>query len=169
MVQPEPTLAGLALAAAAYAFLLAIPFVPAMEIGLLLMALFGPAGAVTAYVATVVGLNLAYGVGRVLSQSKRPVSRIHLAKRPLPAWLQSIARRLPRNTGCVLMLGVLLNVPGNTIVGGGGGIALTYGATRALSWPRFALTVAIATSALPILFILGFVSLEQLVSGSGAQ
>lgn len=145
-----------------YAVLLAVPFVPSVEIGLLIMVVFGEVGAISAYLATVIGLNLAYGIGRALSH------RIdHAAERPyLPGGIACRVTRfigdLPQGSP-IIALALLLNMPANTVLGGGGGIALVYGATRALPWPVFAATVTCATSVIPMLFLLGLMSAEKLL------
>lgn len=54
-----------------YALMIAVPFVPGIELGLALMALQGGTVAPWVYLATVVGLTLAYGVG-----AKLPPDRI---------------------------------------------------------------------------------------------
>ncbi len=148
-----------------YALLLAIPFIPSVEIGLLIMMVFGKAGAISAYLATVIGLNLAYAIGRALSH------RIDgTADRPghscLPGGIASRVRqfmdRLPQGSPIIALM-LLLNLPANTLLGGGGGIALVYGATRMLPWPVFAVTVCCATSVIPMLFLLGLVSAENML------
>ena len=57
---------GLSLGAFVYVLMLALPFVPGVEIGLLLMILFGREGVIVAYVATIVGLSLAYLVAQTV-------------------------------------------------------------------------------------------------------
>lgn len=136
-----------------YAALLAVPFIPAVEIGLLIMVVFGQAGAVGAYLATVVGLNLAYVVGRVLGRGLIP-DDMH-APPGVSARLQSLARRVSGERLPIVALALLLNLPGGMLVGGGGGVALVYGATRMLYWPAFAATVAVATALLPAIFLMG--------------
>lgn len=136
-----------------YALLLALPFVPAMEIGLLIMAAFGKWGAVGAYLATVAGLNLAYGLARAWPRTG-VIDRQRLPA-PLQQAMQYLGRHLPHPFLPAATLALLLNLPGNTAIGGGGGIALLYGASRALSWPRFAATVAVATAVLPALVFVG--------------
>jgi hypothetical protein len=49
-----------------------------------------------------------------------------------------------------LALAVLVNLPGNIVIGGGGGIALVAGASRLYSLPRFVATIAIAVSPVPL-------------------
>jgi len=145
-----------------YALVLALPFVPAIEIGLLVMLLFGKMGAVIAWGATLVGLNIAFAVGRYLGDCAGSDRRMRLPPK-LARWMDHLATTRWRALVPVLTLAALLNMPGNTAIGGGGGIAMLYGATRMLSWPAFALTVALATSMLPVLFVLGLVSLEPLM------
>ena len=57
---------GLAIGVLFYVLVLAVPFVPGMELGLLLMVLFGRDGVIAAYLATVVGLSLAYFVAQTV-------------------------------------------------------------------------------------------------------
>ncbi len=146
-----------------YALVLALPFVPAIELGLLAMVLFGKPGAIVAWIATVVGLNIAYGVGRCIGSNLGEPGR-----KRLPA---VVVRCLDRLTNSrfhrlvpLLTLALLLNLPGNTAVGGGGGISMAYGATGALAWPMFAVVVTVATSFVPLLFLLGLVGVERIVA-----
>lgn len=148
----EPGLRSLLAACSLYAVALALPFVPAMEIGLLIMTVFGRWGAVGAWLATVAGLNLAYGLART-GPGPATLDRAPLPK-PIRRVVRSLGRRLPPSMLPAAALALLLNLPGNTAIGGGGGIALLYGASRALSWPRFALTVALATAVVPALFFI---------------
>jgi hypothetical protein len=49
-----------------------------------------------------------------------------------------------------LALAVALNVPGNFLIGGGGGIALFAGVSRLYSIPGYLLTIAISVAPVPI-------------------
>ena len=49
---------------------------------------------------------------------------------------------------------VLLNMPGNSLVGGGGGIAFVCGMSGKFSLAGFAAAVAIAVAPVPLLFLL---------------
>lgn len=144
-----------------YALLLAIPFIPSVEIGLLIMVLFGAPGAAGAYLATCAGLAGAYLIGRRLGGTG-PLRRINLPPRH-SARLSAMVARLPAGMLPVLSLATLLNMPGNTAVGGGGGIAMAYGAGRLLTAPAFLTTVALATAILPLAFVTGLVGLERWV------
>lgn len=152
---PGDTRPGTLLAACVlYALVLALPFVPAMELGLLIMVVFGEWGAVGAWLATVFGLNLAYGLALAWPHT-RTLDRQRLP-RPLRRLMQQPGRRLSLSLPSAVTLALLLNLPGNTALGGGGGISMLYGAGRILSWPRFAATVAAATAVLPGLMLVGF-------------
>jgi hypothetical protein len=150
-----------------YATTLALPFVPGMELGALLMLALGPRGVVLVYVASLVGLSVSYAVGRWLPARWAPTglpsvdpdtprvdttSLLHTLvsgpcmKRWLPArfgtWLA---------THRYLALAIGLNLPGNMVIGGGGGIALLCGLSRQYRYRRFLATIAVAISPLPIL------------------
>lgn len=143
-----------------YTLLLAVPFVPSVELGLLIMVFFGEAGALGAYLATSLGLNLAYGIGRHLDW--QPYAQQVRIPEPLKAHADRLVRHLPTRLVPIVVLALLLNLPGNTAVGGGGGIALVYGGTRMLTWPRFAITVALATAIIPVLFVVGVIGAQHL-------
>ncbi|MEE8350619.1 MAG: hypothetical protein V3R37_00290 [Rhodospirillales bacterium] len=56
----------LAMSGLAYLLLLALPFVPGVELGLLIMVIFGREGVIAAYLATIGGLCLAFTTARLL-------------------------------------------------------------------------------------------------------
>ena len=58
-------------------------------------------------------------------------------------------------------LAVCLNVPGNAVVGGGGGLALLCGLSRQFEGRWFALTIALAVSPLPLLILTGILGLDS--------
>ena len=51
-------------------------------------------------------------------------------------------------------------VPGNYIMGGGGGISIACGTRRRISWKGFLVTIILAVSPVPLLVYLGIVQLE---------
>jgi hypothetical protein len=53
-----------------------------------------------------------------------------------------------------LILAVLFNLPGNSILGDGGGIGLVAGMSRLFRFPRYVLLVCLAITPLPLLFLL---------------
>lgn len=167
------------LATTAYAILIAVPFVPGVEIGLALIAMLGPRIVFLVYVCTVIGLCVAFAVGRIaslnwlagllegfgLTKGGALVRRIEpMGQDERLAFLISNApnRAVPfllRHR--YLALAVIVNVPGNIVVGGGGGISLMAGASRLYSIPGFLGTILIAVAPVPIaILIFG----EQLLS-----
>ena len=151
-----------------YVLLLAVPFVPGVEIGLGLIAMLGPEICLTVYLCTVAALALSFLVGRLVPERTvlRAMDLLHLKRArdlvsrlmPLdpkerPAFISSAAsgRFVPwllkyRYLG----LAVILNVPGNALIGGGGGIALTAGLSRLMPFPTYLLTVALAVAPVPL-------------------
>ena len=157
-----------ALALLAYAALIAIPFVPGIEIGLSLIVMRGADIAVPVYLATVLGLSLAYLAGRLLPYPwlRRVLADLHMRRacalldrlEPLSDQrrLVLLRRELPRRLGALavnyryLLLAGLVNLPGNVLIGGGGGICLVAGLTR-LFRPRATLiTIALAVLPFPL-------------------
>ena len=55
-----------------YTLLLAIPFLPGIELGVMLMAMLGPKGIVLVYLCTVLALSLSFLFGRVLPSRYHP-------------------------------------------------------------------------------------------------
>ena len=171
------------LLALAYALSLALPFVPGMELGLLIMAVFGIQGALVAYTATIGGLSLAYALGRMLPERliAEWLGRVGIAvpKDGVASAMQGmltesrLGRRAVHRLGALLLdhryvaLGVCLNLPGNSVVGGGGGLGLLCGLSRQFSWCGYLLAVAVAVSPLPILVLTGWLNLEPLMQHHG--
>ncbi len=158
----------------AYAALMALPFVPGIEIGVSLMMIRGPEVAPVVYLATVTGLTTAYLAGRFMSYDwlyrvfmdlrlRRACAflerskdldrdeRLNFLRSRLPSWLGGIALNFRYVT-----LALLLNLPGNAIIGGGGGICLMAGLSRLFAPWIMVLTIALAVSPVPILvWVLG--------------
>ena len=174
----EWSLAALLLGGVIYAILLSIPFVPGIELGLLLMLMMGKGGIIIVYLCTIAGLNLSFAIGRWL-----PVDRLRviLGKEWIPSYNIKAASlnaellerfRWGKRVGKgpklflakyhYLLIGVLINTPGNFVLGGGGGISMLSGMTRQVSWKCFLLTVTIATLPVPLLVLLGWLKIESL-------
>ncbi len=152
-----------------YALLLALPFVPGVEVGLLILAMQGPGAALPVYLATLAGLGLAYGAGRWLpprwiagtladlglGRAAALVDRA--ADLPPEARLALLRDRLPARLGVALagwrylLLAAALNVPGNWLLGGGGGLMLVAGLTGVFRPGATLLTVALAVAPVPLL------------------
>ncbi|MGI9481138.1 MAG: hypothetical protein ACR2OR_02155 [Hyphomicrobiales bacterium] len=159
-------------AAGAYALLLAVPFVPGVEIAFALIGMFGPPVVLLVYGCTLVGLSISFFVGRMLSVRRltKLVEDLGLSRLgELLRTLQPMSRhervaflveKAPNRFVPFLLkhryiaLAVALNLPGNFLIGGGGGIALVAGLSRLYSTGGFLATVAIAASPIPIAVLL---------------
>lgn len=53
-----------------------------------------------------------------------------------------------------LIIGILFNVPGNALIGGGGGIGLIAGMSKLYPFPKYLLLICLAITPGPILFLL---------------
>jgi len=157
--------------AVAYVALLAMPFVPGAEIGIALLAGFGAAIAPLIYVCTVAAMVLAFTIGRFLPISS--LERIFQVFRMRRA-ANLIARAAPlskdervamllegqskRALGLAvkyryLALGIAVNTPGNSIIGGGGGIMIIAGLSGIFAPIPTFLTVILAVSPVPLAVI----------------
>jgi hypothetical protein len=165
----------LAIGGLLYVVLLSLPFVPGVELGILLMCAFGKEGIVFVYIATVVGLMLAFLMGRMLPK-KRVESLLDKMGLPRPngdasdeviSFLDGFLRKKRRLRTLFLnyrypVIGVLFNMPGVYLLGGGGGISLACGMSRNISFNLFLLTVVLAVSPVPLLAYCGVIQLEAL-------
>lgn len=151
-----------------YGLLIAIPFVPAVEIGVALMVVVGPGIAVLVYVATVVGLFAAFLVGHFLPRSwltsalqyfhLTRVSRLigQLERLGLQERLAFLMSRAPGRIVPPLLrhrylaVAVALNVPGNAVIGGGGGISMMAGLSKLYAVPGYLLMLVIAVAPVPL-------------------
>jgi hypothetical protein len=151
-----------------YALLIAIPFVPGVEIGLSVLAAGGVAVAPLVWLATTVGLSLAFVAGstvpiawlrRVLTDLHM-IGAAHLVARfeALPQKRRvAFARALLPGKYCgwivkyrYVNLAVLINIPGNSVIGGGGGIAFVSGLSGTFRTSLAILTIALATAPVPL-------------------
>ena len=163
--------------ALAYVVFLAMPFVPGAEIGIALLAGFGAAIAPLIYVCTVAAMMLAFVIGRFL-----PITALERLLRSLrlrrAADLVSRAAPLSKDARIALLLegqskrvlplalryryvalAVAVNTPGNSIIGGGGGIMIVAGLSGIFNPLLTFVTVLIAVSPVPfaVIFLgLGF-------------
>jgi hypothetical protein len=53
------------------------------------------------------------------------------------------------------MIAIILNLPGNALIGGGGGIGLIAGMSRMYPFPKYLFLVSVAITPLPLLFLAG--------------
>lgn len=160
-----------------YVLLLSLPFVPGVELGVLLMCVFGKEGIIFVYLATVAGLGLAFLIGRLLPKEwvESCLQKMGFSQgfdKPDDE-IDGILDNLSRNSKFCqsrfwsfltkyryLTIAVLFNMPGNYLIGGGGGISLTCGISRRISWKKFLLTRILAVSPVPLLAFFGVIQLE---------
>ncbi len=153
----------------AYALLIAVPFMPGIEIGVGLLLMKGAAIAPLVYSATVLGLLIAFLAGRFIPHAwlhslladLRLKSACRLVDRLAPldgeARLRFLTDRAPSwlkplvGPWRYIVLATLVNLPGNSVVGGGGGIALSAGFTRLFRPGWTALTFALAVAPVPLM------------------
>lgn len=131
-----------------YFLCMAIPFLPGVELGFALMMIFGWPGIIAVYLTTQLALNLSYWLGNRLTEGFSERFSKGLQSTKTPRWISFIICRIERFPGLVFV--GLLNLPGNAVIGGAGGISAFYGLLRILSPWRFTLTVLLATLPLPV-------------------
>lgn len=154
--------------AVAYVGLLAMPFVPGAEIGIALLAGFGAAIAPLIYVSTVAAMMLAFTIGRFL-----PISALERLFRVLrmarAAELVARAAPLSKDNRLAMLLegqskrtvsiavryryvamALAVNMPGNSLIGGGGGIMIIAGLSGIFTPLATFLTIVIAVSPVPL-------------------
>jgi hypothetical protein len=160
------------LATLVYVLAMAMPFVPGIEIGLAIMLAMGPAGVPFVYVCTLIALALAFLIGRFipLTLMARLFAWLHLKKashmvamlaaQPPAERLGLLLDEAPAGWAHRLLVhrhltvAVVLNLPGNAVIGGAGGIAMIAGMSRLFRFPLFMLTMAIAITPVPIILLL---------------
>lgn len=151
-----------------YAVLIAIPFVPGVEIGLSLLVMEGAWIAPFIYLSTFAGLMLAYAAGELFPYPRLHRAlhdlRLHKACRLLEAFhplprdqrLAVLRDRAPRwlrpfvSRYRYVLLAALVNLPGNAILGGGGGILFVAGFSRLFTPMGAAITLALAVMPVPL-------------------
>ncbi|MGE0699649.1 MAG: hypothetical protein AB7O57_11170 [Hyphomicrobiaceae bacterium] len=160
------------MALALYALLRAVPFVPSAQLALALLAAFGGAIALQVYLATVLALGAAFLVGRLvphavlarglaaagLERASDLVGRMGalVPGERLAAALAPVSRRLADRVvdGRHIALTMAFNVPGNCVLGGGGGIALLAGLSGVFSFPAYMGCVLLAALPVPLATLL---------------
>jgi hypothetical protein len=156
-----------------YVLWMALPFVPGIELGLALMVLLGTRGVVLVYLCTLLSLSLSFTIGRLipLNSFVRFMGWLHLYKardlvlqlEPLDSEerLDFLLRSAPSKVipflvkHRYLMIAIALNLPGNALIGGGGGIGLISGMSRLYPFPKYILLVSLAIMPLPLLLLAG--------------
>jgi hypothetical protein len=155
-----------------YIVLTAIPFVPGVELGLALIFAFGVKIVPVVYFATIAALVLSFAVGRLIPDLWLAAGFRWLAMGRAAAMVEAMARlesaervdylmaRAPKRWLPWLLrhrlftLAVLFNLPGSSLLGGGGGIAMMAGISRLMTFPKFLLSAAVAVAPVPAFLLL---------------
>lgn len=156
------------LAVGVYILLMATPFLPGAEIGLVLLTGLGASVAPLVYAATLLALSFTFALGRMVKPetTARMMDRIGLhraadllrrvGQTPPDARFDLLLNDLdtPWLRHCTrfryVALALLLNLPGNVVIGGGGGLALVAGLSQVFHPLAFVATVAIAVLPVPL-------------------
>lgn len=164
---PQILLAALAL----YVLFLAIPFVPGVELGIIVMLVGGVEGVALVYSATLMSLSLSYGLGRMvpvsilgglfgwlgfrraetlvyeMDEMSAHQRMLYLTRRIPGRWLPFFLRHR------YLAVAVALNTPGNVLIGGGGGIGMVAGISGLFPFGHYLVLIAVAVSPVPLMLI----------------
>lgn len=155
----------------AFVIAMALPFVPGIEIGIALMLALGSGGIVLVYLSTQIALALSFALGRTVPRGTIArfcaAMRLRRAQRmfetvdirhslaELPGGADAGSRRessLLRHR--YLALALLLNLPGNAVLGGAGGVGMLAGMSGLFPFTRYMLLMALATTPVPLLLLI---------------
>jgi hypothetical protein len=155
-----------------YILLMATPFMPGLEVGMAVMLLFGSKSALLVYFCTIVALSISYTIGRYfplrivhrllkwLCLEKASELVIELEPLAQQERLEYLSGKAPSRITPFLLkhrfvaIAILLNLPGNALIGGGGGIGLVVGMSRLVPFHTYVLVMAIAVSPVPLFIYL---------------
>jgi len=156
------------IAIAIYVLLMATPFMPGIEVGMAVMLLLGYKSASLIYLSTLIALSISYAVGRYF-----PLKLIHKFLKWLYLFKASelvnqleplnqnerlglLYKKAPKKFAPFLLkhryltIGAILNLPGNALVGGGGGIGLVVGMSRVVPFYKYFLVVVVSVLPVPL-------------------
>ncbi|MEE8435844.1 MAG: hypothetical protein V3S64_13755 [bacterium] len=154
-----------------YILLMALPFMPGIEVGWAMLAIFGTEGIAMVYFSTLAALTLSFVVGRLTPPGllARLLGWFHLERgRALVERMQPLSREeklkllvehAPARIVPFLLrrryfaVAAAFNIPGNIVIGGGGGIALMAGISGLFRFPAYLLMVSIAISPVPLVML----------------
>jgi hypothetical protein len=155
-----------------YVALMALPFVPGVEVGMALLVAFGAEVALLVYLGTVLALTCSFLVGRLVPERILVGALKRLRLRRAHA-LMSQLQSLPTERRIAVLLehvhapvtaralrfrfvaiALALNLPGNAVLGGGGGIAMVAGMSRLCGLTGFVTTLCIAAAPVPAMVAL---------------
>jgi hypothetical protein len=159
-----------------YILWMAMPFMPGIELGISLMAMLGTKGVILVYLCTLLSLSLSFVIGRLIPLKvfssffgwlhlRKAQSLIHQLE-PLNSSekIEFLLKNVPSTIlpyvikHRYLLIGVSLNLPGNALIGGGGGISMIAGTSGLYSFLKYVLFISIAIMPVPIIFLAGQLS-----------
>lgn len=155
-----------------YVLLMATPFMPGIEIGLALMLLLGSKGAILVYLCTLLALCISFTIGRKIpaglicllldwlhlcqaSALVRQLESLNQQER-----LELLYQKAPSRIAPFLLnhrylaIAAIINLPGNALIGGGGGIGLVVGMSRIIPFHAYLGILVIAIAPVPLWFFL---------------
>ena len=151
-----------------YVLASALPFVPGAELGFALIIMLGSQIVPLVYSSMVLALTLSYCIGRLIPARAvaagfgfcglNRAQNLALRLEPLEAHarLELLIAHAPRRVIPFLLrhrylaLAVAFNLPGNTLLGGGGGIALAAGMSGIFPLWTYLATVMLAVAPVPL-------------------
>ena len=165
----------LLLMAGLYVLLMVIPFMPAIELGLALMVVLGPESVLLVYLCTVIALSLSFLLGRLipvrflaaflgwfhLERARSLVFRLEPLDRSQR--MEFLLSHAPSKLvpflikHRYLLVALVLNLPGNALIGGGGGIGVIAGMSGLYAFGWYLLLISVAILPVPLLMLSGIV------------
>ena len=155
-----------------YILLMTLPFMPGIEIGLTLMLFLGSKGVILVYCCTLIALSISFLIGQRIPLQKfaKFLGWLHLKKaRDLILEMEPLSsgervaifhKKAPASivphllNHRYLAIALLLNLPCNAVIGGGGGIGMIVGMSGLITYTRYLLTIAVSISPVPIVILL---------------
>jgi hypothetical protein len=156
----------------AFTVLAALPFVPGAEIGVALLLLSDGRLAPLVYLGMVGALTFTFLTARLVPSAVLGRSLDWLGLKKASALIadldvsdpeqrmRAVSFALPSIVSQTLLrhryvlLAVSLNIPGNSLIGGGGGLAIIAGASRLFPFWHFLAIVSCAVAPVPLFFLL---------------
>ncbi|MEH6626903.1 MAG: hypothetical protein V7739_10680 [Motiliproteus sp.] len=155
-----------------YILLMALPFMPGIEIGLALMMVLGSKGAIIVYACTLLALSISFAIGKIVpcrmmyavlnwfhfhkaAALVKQIEPMDQQQRLTFLYQYAPSRIIPFLLNHrYLTIAALLNLPGNALIGGGGGIGLIVGMSKIIPFYSYALLLAIAIAPVPLIIFL---------------
>ena len=150
----------------------AIPFVPGAEIGFALLLMFGGQASPIVYAGMVGALLLSFTVASFVPLPVLSRFAGWLRLKSTAALVDELANAAPQDragvvsskldnrfgsavlTNRYVALALLLNLPGNSVLGGGGGLAFVAGVSGLYRFWAYLISVLVAVAPFPLMFLI---------------